>query len=102
MATIEQANKERYSEKGYNDLKNFMNTLCRIYNGDEQVGFGEKIRFFGFLPTIINDKKECEGRIICLSHILGIPVEFENIKTFTSEGEEMIINKVYVGDNNDD
>lgn len=68
MVSIEQRNKDFYTEKGLNALLTRIKTYIRIFNENEFPFSGQML---GFGLVELADSKECFARILELSNLTG-------------------------------
>lgn len=68
MVSIEQRNKDFYTEKGLEALLTRIKTYIRIFN-ENKFPFSGQMLSFGEIE--INDAKECLARILELSNLTG-------------------------------
>jgi len=71
----------RFTIKGYEDLKNRLHTLVRLFNENK---FPFKNMMLGFGDILIEDREECFGRIKELSNLLFLQVKLIKI----NDGED--------------
>lgn len=87
MATIEQRNKDFYTEKGLEAIINRMKNLVEIFNGNTSLSLPiQNFIMFGFGKLNIYSKEELKSRILELSDWTGMQVRFEKTIVALTDG----------------
>jgi len=92
MAEIQEVIKNRFTEKGYGDLKTLLKTFIGLYN--EKFEYGSSPLILGFGNLNIKNEQELYSYIKLLSFLVFIPVEEETRITVMSDGTKIKIIKL--------